>query len=379
MNNIYNHESEKLNKVYSDFRIKQLLINFIYSKIKLTNFEYQELKTKHDLNLLTNTNYLVVPNYIGVLSLLVFMKDNDRYYSFIVEKQSLGVDKQTVLEQIKIWPIKINLNYRIYDGTIFEGICFFKNRNPSLFIFNDMYYFQGIPQFNELLHYKMLNIEIYLKKFQAENEQFKIYVNEHYTMDKFDDAVKMLSRQKSFNDSDTIKPENLNINGLIFYPLLPIDYTSQEPIKRLVFNKKQEKSMIYKIINSDTSQQQKQSKQKQKIQNNNYEIINSYNEVILKFLMKKTPISDNYKLFLLTTPINNSLNAEAYKTVFIGYTYISTRDQSLYWYKQFIHENSKIVKCKYIVSKKAWTPCELSTDNKPDFMCEFLKYFKQIE
>ena len=64
--------------------------------------------------------------------------------------------KQAVLEQIKIWPIKINLNYRIYDGTIFEGICFFKNRNPSLFIFNDMYYFQGIPQFNELLHYKML-------------------------------------------------------------------------------------------------------------------------------------------------------------------------------------------------------------------------------
>ena len=382
MNNIYNHESEKLNKVYSDFRIKQLLINFIYSKIKLSNFEYQELKTKHDLNILNNTNYLIMPNYIGIMSLLVFMKDNDRYYSFIVEKQSLTVDKQAVLEQIKIWPIKINLNYRIYDGTIFEGICFFKNKTPLLFIFNDMYYFQGIPQFNELLHYKMINMEIYLKKFQSENEQFKIYINEHYTMDKIDDAIKMLSRQKSFNDSDVIKPENLNINGLIFYPLLPIDYTkSQEPIKRLIFNKKQEKSMIYKIINSDTTQQQKQPKQqKQKIHNNtNYEIINSYNEVNLKFLMKKTSISDNYKLFLLTTPINNSLNAEAYKTVFIGYTYISTRDQSIYWYKQFINESSKIVKCKYIVSKKAWTPCELSTDNKPDFMCEFLKYFKQVD
>lgn len=379
MYNIYNHESEKINKVYSDYRIKQLLINYIYNKIKLSNFEYQELKTKHDLNILTDTNYLIMPNYIGILSLLVFMKDNDRYYSFIVEKQSLGVDKQAVLEQIKIWPIKINLNYRIYDGSIFEGICFFKNRTPSLFIFNDMYYFQGIPQFNELLHYKMLNIEIYLKKFQSENEQFKIYVNEHYTMDKIDDAVKMLSRQKIFNEIDIIKPENLNINGLLFYPLLAVNPLTKQPIKRLIFNKKQEKSIIYKIINNDTNQQQKH-KQKQKIQNNfNYEIINPYNEVKLKFLMKKTQISDNYKLFLLTTPINNSLNAEAYKTVFIGFTYISTKEDSLYWHKQFIKENSRIVNCKYVVSKKAWAPCELSTDNKPDFMCEFLKYFKQLD
>ena len=73
MNNIYNHETEKLNKVYSDFRIKQLLINFIYSKIKLSNFEYQELKTKHDLNILNNTNYLIMPNYIGIICLLIFI------------------------------------------------------------------------------------------------------------------------------------------------------------------------------------------------------------------------------------------------------------------------------------------------------------------
>ena len=83
-----------------------------------------------------------------------------------------------------------------------------------------MHYFQGMTQANELLKYKIMNLEIYLKKYQSEKEYFKIYTNQYFTMDKIKDAVKILNRPKLYSNNQEITPENLNITGLIFYPHL---------------------------------------------------------------------------------------------------------------------------------------------------------------
>ena len=305
-----------------------------------------------------------MPNYIGVICLLIFMRNHDRYYSFLVDKSTLGETKDnTLLENVRIYPVKVNLNYRIYDGSIFEGICFFKDRKPELFIMNDMYFFQGEPKFNELLKYKMINIEVYLKKYQSDKEHFKIYINKYFTMDKIEDAIEILNRRKIFSNDGTIKPENLNVKGLIFYPNL-----SQT---RFIFNKqiKQEFQNVHEIkheTNISTPMV---------IQNiDEYHIIDPSKEIQLKFIMKKTDVSDNYRLLLINNSINTS-KGQAYKTKFIDYAYIITTEESLKWHDIFEKSNTNIVICKYNTSKNKWVPQQLSESKKPDFINEFLKYF----
>ena len=370
-------ESSKLNKIDQESKIKQILINFVYSHIKLSNFHYNELKQSADLSLITSSNYVIMPNYVGMLSLLVFMRNKDRYYSFVINKQTLPENKENlVLENVKIWPVKLNLNYRIYDGSIFEGITYFIDKRPGVFILNDMFYFQGVPQFNELMKYKMINLGVYFNKYLKKTDKFKIYLNEFYQMEDIDDAVKMLIRRKMPISDNIVSLSNITIIGLIFYPNLSN--------QRIVFNKPQEhnNTFLNKLFDKEENEQPQIQpiiqETKPQIQ---YEVINPYQQIKLTFLMKKTTTPDNYKLFLLSDPIKNSLNMEAYHTIFIGYAYISTKEQSLYWYNIFSKEQNKMVECIYIVSKNLWTPSKVANPDikKPDFMKEYLKYFKVKE
>ncbi len=369
-------ESNKLDRIYKEPKINQLLINFIFDKLIIPNFKYTELKYKNDLNLLTDSEYLIMPNYIGILCLLVFMRNHDRYYSFLIDINTLGNTKQeTLLENVRIYPIKINLNYKIYDGSILEGICFFKDHKPALFIMNDMYYFLGEPQFHELLKYKMMNIDIYLKKYQSDKEPFKIYINQYFSMNKIEDAIKVLNRQKVYSKTE-IKPENLNITGLIFYPNLSKS--------RFIFNIKKQNEITTNnkpILNKNNTPPTNNEHINISSQTlDEFKIINleSSNDIQFKFIMKKTDISDNYKLFL----INNSIMSnekQAYKTKFIDYAYISTKEESLKWHEIFNECNMKIVICKYNVNKNKWIPQCISDSKTPDFINDFMKYFQKNE
>lgn len=365
--NISTIETNKLDRIYKEPKINQLLINFIYDKLRLENFNYNELTYKKDLNLLTNSNYLIMPNYIGILCLLVFMRNHDRFYSFLIDKNTLGETKdKTLLENVRIYPIRINLNYRIYDGSIFEGICFFKERKPTLFIMNDMYYFQGEKQFNELLKYKLMKFDIYLKKYQSDKEQFKIYTNKYFTMDKIEDAKEFLNRQKVYS-KDEIKPENLNVTGLIFYPFLSSSrfiFNNKKQINK-VDNTKQIKNKVENITSSPVLTQNIDE----------YKIIDSTKKIKLKFIMKKTSESDSYKLFLINNVISSG-DKQAYKTKFIDYAYITTTEESLKWHNIFNETTTKIVECIYNTNKNKWIPQNISESKTPNFINEFLKYFQ---
>src|SRR5947207_5256190 len=104
--NDFNHEN-----VY----IKQQLINYIYSTVELSNFNYKLLEYEADLNLLTKDKYFVSANYSGSNCLLIFVKIKERFFSYLVDRKTLTYNKNSInLDNIKIIPVNIKLDESIY-------------------------------------------------------------------------------------------------------------------------------------------------------------------------------------------------------------------------------------------------------------------------
>lgn len=355
-------DSVQLNKIYQETKIKQILINFLYSKVKLSNFTYKQLSHKKDLELITSPEYVFMPYYNGIQSLLVFMRNKDRFYSFIIDKQTLPINKDNIiLDNIKIYPISLHLTYKIYEGSIYEGITYIHNNKPMMFIINDVFYFQGEPKYNDLMKYKLLQMDIYLKKYTNNTDTFKLYINDYYTLDEIDKSINIINSKKKINDTNYI----LFSNGIILYPNISSH--------RLVYNKNNN-MFINKLFNTPV---------KEKIISNKHKILQDYvpkdiyKQIQLTFLMKKTQEVDNYELFLLTDKLQTSTNKEAYKTISVGFAYIPTTEQSLYWHNIFLNEVSKLVVCKYITTKNLWSPCVIADKNikLPDFIQKYFEYF----
>src|SRR6187397_2240950 len=65
-------------------RIKQQLINYIYSTVELSNFKYKIIEYESDLPLLLKQKYFVSANFSGSNCLLVFTKIHDKFCSYLV-------------------------------------------------------------------------------------------------------------------------------------------------------------------------------------------------------------------------------------------------------------------------------------------------------
>lgn len=236
---------QKIDKIYRDSKIKQIILNYIYDNVLLYKFNYTQLKVTNDLSKFTGSEYIITPNYNGYICLLVFMKNKDRYYSFVIRRDTLPSKKENlIIDNVILEPVKLNLTYKIYDGTIFEGICYFdkintnnynKNYNKynnmfngkaSKFIINDCYLFLGKEMFTENIKYKYMKIGIYLKKilgnkwknmpndnednsqnneqFKNQNNEFNITLNKYYHLKDIKLILDEITNQDNLNYKCTI-------------------------------------------------------------------------------------------------------------------------------------------------------------------------------
>lgn len=366
-------KSDTIHQIYSKQKIRQQLIDYIYSVIDIQKFKYIVLKTQSDLELLTTTRYSISGNYAGNNCLLVFTKNKDRVYSFLVDRKTLKFEQSRInIDGVNMMPINIGLEESIYEGTIMDGI-YVQNGDTKTYIITDVYMFRGTDMVKEKLKHKLFNIKSYFDRFICQNphvSDLTVVVNNLYNIYEIDNFIKNIIPNT----------KQLQVKGITFYPeisgtKLIFLFKGEQDTYDIIQPKKQEHIQCQHNRQYD-SKQQYYIQQPQKIQpttqHTDIQIIpkqslihyvNKTDEpVYLSFEIRKTDKCDVYKLYLIEKE-QDKMRARSY-----GIAYIPTLDCSRMCKHITISSDRVIVKCKFDESKEKWIPMEHEPNKKrPDY------------
>ncbi len=354
-NNRNRNSNPRLNNDPSslDGQTRELLINYIYNTIILSNYKYKLIEFEHDLPLLKERNYFVSPNYNGIHSLLVFIKINDKYISVIVDRKTLTYNiNQVDYNKVKIIPVSIRLDEEVYNGTIIDGVLLYNNvDNMKNFVVNDIYYLRGKEVSSDKITNKMLNFTTYLETVKQDSnlENLVLIVNKLYQLKDIQQLVNVYIPKSKYNKS---------IKGITFYP----EYSGTKLI--YLYN-----NCAQEDTKSHSSPKEVQDKSHNKVQDSTLTIRKANiavtgESLTAVFKMKKTDIVDVYNLYLGEKFQENGKSLFKYKKT--GIAYIPTKECSYFCKDAFskIGGDSLLVKCKYDHEKSRWIPIELATDRK---------------
>jgi hypothetical protein len=126
-NNSDNHtDSYRNNYTKTDntnINIKNILLDYLYNKIEVNDHKYSIIKNIGDVYEIKNNKYYVSANSCGINSLLIFLKHDDEYYSYMIDRRSISYNKNTLKKNmVRFTEIKISVDLKLYDGTIMDGI-----------------------------------------------------------------------------------------------------------------------------------------------------------------------------------------------------------------------------------------------------------------
>ena len=188
-------------------------INIIYSSLNLSNFNYEILTNKDGLLQLLNNPYTISLNFSGTRCLLIFNKINDKYYSYLVNRDKLSYSQNKLnYSTIEITNIDIKLNIDIYKGTILDGI-YIKGKSKNTFVITDVFYFEGINKTKDKIIDKLNYICEYLQKYYIQSDKTN---NIELTVNQLFDITKI--KQIVYNEIPLMR--NYPVSGISFYPEL---------------------------------------------------------------------------------------------------------------------------------------------------------------
>lgn len=328
----------------NDDNIKEIIGKYIYSLIDMKKYKYIIVNTINDLQLLTKQKYYVSLNFCGLNCYYVFLKIKEKYYSVLVDKKTINYN-QTTCQNIKMYDTNIKLDDTVYNGSIFDGI-FIDNENK--FIVNDVYHFRGTKLIDDKLTNKMINIKVFLE----------------ITLKKIDNCDNiMISNNKFFElydikkitDAPIMKKKHI-VRGLLFYPEI-----SGITLIYILNNKQSE-------INNETKINNEMCENKlltSQIQQNKY-TVRTEAEITAIFEIRKTNITDVYKLYLATTEIKNGkpiLKGKKIDIASIPTIECKKLCSSIFDDTENTQE-MKLVKCIFNKSNNKWIPIERDLTKK---------------
>ena len=363
--------------------IKKQLIEHIYSIVDISKFKYKLLENSNDLanfkdtntNTNTNTNinininninnninkFFVSANFSGYNYLLVFCKLRNRNYSFFVDRKTLSFNASQVrYESVSIIPINIRLDNSIYNNTIIDGVYIkHDKKREKFFVITDLYYFRGVSTENDKINQKLLNIETYLDYNLKTNSNIILTVNKLYEINNLDKLIY----------EDIKKTRDFHIRGLSFYPEISgtkLIYVFNDDLDNKILKSSNNNKKLETQDDSDTSidiicktkeilkEPAKKIKIKYILKNNNNNN-NNNNNIYFILELRKTNISDVYKLFAVEEEEKKILRNKK-----MGIAYIPTKECSRMC-KEIINKNTSgrgLFKCEFDIIKKKWIPIE---------------------
>lgn len=403
------NKSDTIHQIYSNHKIKQQLIDYIYSMVDISKFKYRLLEVHDDLQLLTTAKYHISGNYTGPNCLMVFTRNKDRYYSFLVDRKTLSYKQsQLNIDNVVMNPIELGLEESIYDGTIIDGILS-QTEDSKVYIITDLYIFRGEDLTREKVKYKLINIKKYLDTYINQDNNINsitVTVNNLYDVCDIKNLVyKVIPQTKQ-----------LPVRGIAFYPDLSgtkliylfnkvtSTHETQKPFVKpygnndSTFKYNQSDKRPQRVISNtkisdtyspdtkypDTIQHKDSTHNFGKSYSNNgssnsspddtqpsktkYRYICKTSEpVILTFEIRRTEQFDVYKLFLVS-PCNEG-GKNVLKTRRFGIAYIPTLACSKMCKDLTITTGKVLMKCKYDDIKEKWIPIEPDKTKKcPDYV-----------
>lgn len=346
--------------------IKHQLIDYIYSTVDLSQFNYSVLQYEEDLPKLFDKKYHLTANFVGTSCLLVFTKIRDRFHAFTVDRKTLSYHRS------KVDPSKVDLNFiaaeldsSVYKGTIFDGVLVRgAGGKLSQFIVSDVYMFKGADYTNVSLEMKIFEAKTYL---ETSIPQMDILKNRQGRYSKIDINVNKIfpiKDTKRFIEKVVPKITDCKIRGLCFYP----DISGTKLI--YLFNNDKRTTGTDKPVNvkSRTSNSESDFNENKLTK---YKFISSSADPVHATLeMKKTDTVDIYRLYSVE---RSSKKKSILVRKKMGIAYIPTTERSQ-WCQSVLSKskkNSILVKCMFHNNKGKWEPIEV--DKKSKFPTLFSK------
>ncbi len=403
-------KSDTIHQTYSNHKIKQQLLDYVYTVIDISKYKYKLLQTKDDLQLITMTKYYISGSYSGQNCLMVFTKNKDRFYSFVIERQTLKYDKTQInIDAVEMYPIEVGLEETIYNGTIMDGILY-DNNGKRTFIITDVYLFRGIKMINERINYKLMNIKMYFDTYIDSNSplnNISILVNNLYEMSDIRTLVEKVIPHT--NDISQTTNGCIPVRGIAFFPiisgtrliyLMNIPQNTKQSISKVIPNEVKCVKQITRNCNPDVKYhknishhnisslsesynehsetdisgrhiQQKETKEKTISQpslcsgqpslhsgseiniSDKRMICKTDKEIIVTFEIKRTEQPDVYKLFLVSMDTDKKLRKKSF-----GIAYIPTAECSLLCNTITQSHGRALVRCTYDRVHEKWIPFE---------------------
>ena len=400
----YNNETDIYQKSAFDtisdnviMLVKETILDYLYNKIEISDHRYVIIKNISDIYKIKNEKYYVSSNSCGINSLIIFMKKDNNFYSYLIDRRSISYNKQSLNKsKVRFIEIKLAVDLKLYDGTIFDGILIDNdkvssgdtNNNEKLsFIITDVFTFNGKSVITMDYKKKMYYISECIKEFIIDNKNndtkyknnIKLYISKPFEINQINQLLK-----------EYIVPnvQKYNIKGISFYPvnsgikLIYLFDKQDEKIKNDLQNNIIENNIQESGINELKKLEEEQgvnyvmdsSEINKKKIIYKYDIVNieSCDNITTNLEMKKTIIPDVYKLFGIF------LAGENYIKKKIGIAYIPSFKLSLEYKTLFMNREVIIVNCKLNVNKHKWIPLNEATEQKIDII-NMDKRYKIIE
>lgn len=355
-----NNRSNNRNNDQNDsltYDVKKSLIDFIYSKVQLHKYNYKMIEYESDLHPLKEQTYCISPNYTGINSLLVFKKIFNKYYSVLVDRKTLSYNQNNVdINKLKITPIAIRLDEKIYNGTIIDGVMLYGvDKGAKTFVVNDMYMFEGKNLMTTKIKFKMIQITQYLETYQKKDKylnRLNIFPNKLYELS--------------------------NTKHLINKYIPKCEYS--KAIKGVAFNPEMSGTKLIYLYSNGSKDAKEEFIPGLQPKLTNVRVSNVGTAGLIKvFRMKKTEVIDVYELSLSYKVEQGGKKLLKFKK--FGIAYIPTKECSYFCKDIFdsINNSSVLVECKYVAERDKWVPLKIAKDKKiPDNLEKVRETLKKV-
>lgn len=367
----YDNQSETSIDDNTNINIKNIMLDYLYNKIEVADHKYVIIKNIGDVYELKNRKYYVSGNTCGINSFLIFMKKDNNYYSYLVDRRSISYNRNTLKKaSVRFTEIKLPVDLKLYEGTIIDGILIDSDNKliqkgetksiKMMFMISDMFTFCGKSLLSMNYKQKMFTIGTMLESCIEKNNNhlnnIELFLSRPFEINQANDL---------FSEYITPYTKKYNIKGLTFYPeisgtkLIYLFDKQDDKIKNELSNGNVEINPNAK--NDDNLQLLDVSDTKKVFK---FELFNPecIDDIVLNLEMIKTGISDVYKLYGIF------YNSDKYIKKRIGIAYIPTYEVSLKCKLLFLNSNSKIMNCKFNTNKNKWVPLDTAAIHKIDII-----------